>query len=215
MHIKYFASSYYVISCFLCSNLNNFPNLHRSTHRDEFGTQRVYKKTSPNCVLTLYLPTREITLTGNNPSVLRGIVYVDPKAIQGYRVYAQLTLTFRWVYALFSFLVMVKPLMVLACSNFFFRFFHFYFRYGREDEEVMGLRFCNEAIMSLHQIWPRLEEPTPESLSPLQVILWNYAWGVPGISGSKSFVLLALTLLCANMTGPWPTVEGWAVQLWH
>nr|XP_016941940.2 uncharacterized protein LOC108018862 [Drosophila suzukii]XP_036675735.1 uncharacterized protein LOC108018862 [Drosophila suzukii]XP_036675736.1 uncharacterized protein LOC108018862 [Drosophila suzukii]XP_036675737.1 uncharacterized protein LOC108018862 [Drosophila suzukii] len=110
----------------------------RSTHRDEFGTQRVYKKTSPNCVLTLYLPTREITLTGNNPSVLRGIVFVDPKAIQGYRVYAQLTLTFR---------------------------------YGREDEEVMGLRFCNEAIMSLHQIWPRLEEPTPESLSPLQEAL--------------------------------------------
>ncbi|KAH8334824.1 hypothetical protein KR074_003310 [Drosophila pseudoananassae] len=112
--------------------------LYRSTHRDEFGTQRVYKKTSPNCVLTLYLPTREITLTGNNPSVLRGIVYVDPKAIQGYRVYAQLTLTFR---------------------------------YGREDEEVMGLRFCNEAIMSLHQIWPRLEVPSPESLSPLQEAL--------------------------------------------
>jgi len=35
----------------------------------------------------------------------------------------------------------------------------------------MGLRFCNEAIMSLHQIWPRLEEPTLESLSPLQVII--------------------------------------------
>ncbi|KAM8718447.1 hypothetical protein ACLKA7_001628 [Drosophila subpalustris] len=110
----------------------------RSTHKDDFGTQRVYKKTSPNCVLTLYLPTREITLTGNNPSVLRGIVFVDPKAIQGYRVYAQLTLTFR---------------------------------YGREDEEVMGLRFCNEAIMSLHQIWPRLEEPSRESLSPLQEAL--------------------------------------------
>ncbi|XP_017851120.2 uncharacterized protein LOC108605826 [Drosophila busckii] len=110
----------------------------RCSHRDEFGTQRVYKKTSPNCVLTLYLPTREITLTGNNPSVLRGIVFVDPKAIQGYRVYAQLTLTFR---------------------------------YGREDEEVMGLRFCNEAIMSLHQIWPRIEEPSHESLSPLQEAL--------------------------------------------
>ncbi|XP_068158926.1 uncharacterized protein [Drosophila tropicalis] len=110
----------------------------RSTHKDEFGTQRVYKKTSPNCVLTLYLPAREVTLTGNNPSILRGIIYVDPKAIQGYRVYAQLTLTFR---------------------------------YGREDEEVMGLRFCNEAIMSLHQIWPRIEEPNPESLSPLQEAL--------------------------------------------
>ncbi|XP_058974622.1 uncharacterized protein LOC101889685 [Musca domestica] len=109
-----------------------------SSHKDEFGTQRVYKKTSPNCVLTLYLPSREITLSGNTPSILRGIVYVDPKAIQGYRVYAQLTLTFR---------------------------------YGREDEEVMGLRFCNEAIMSLHQIWPRNEEPARDTLSPLQEAL--------------------------------------------
>ncbi|KAH8306601.1 hypothetical protein KR018_009011, partial [Drosophila ironensis] len=110
----------------------------RSGPRDEFGTQRVYKKTSPNCVLTLYLPSREITLSGNNASALRGILYVDPKAIQGYRVYAQLTLTFR---------------------------------YGREDEEVMGLRFCNEAIMSLHQIWPRSENPNPDPLSPLQEAL--------------------------------------------
>ncbi|KAM7348216.1 beta-arrestin-1-like isoform 1-T2 [Cochliomyia hominivorax] len=107
-------------------------------HKDDYGTQRVYKKTSPNCVLTMYLPSREITLSGNGPSVLRGIVFVDPKAIQGYRIYAQLTLTFR---------------------------------YGREDEEVMGLRFCNEAIMSLHQIWPRKEELSKENLSPLQEAL--------------------------------------------
>ncbi|XP_054729378.1 uncharacterized protein LOC129238377 [Anastrepha obliqua] len=110
----------------------------RSTIKDDLGTQRVYKKTSPNCVLTLYLPTREITLSGNNPAIVHGIIYVDPKAIQGYRVYAQLTLTFR---------------------------------YGREDEEVMGLRFCNEAIMSLHQVWPRNEEPALESLSPMQEAL--------------------------------------------
>uniref|UniRef100_A0A1I8PVM8 Arrestin-like N-terminal domain-containing protein n=1 Tax=Stomoxys calcitrans TaxID=35570 RepID=A0A1I8PVM8_STOCA len=114
------------------------PSADRTPNKDEFGTQRVYKKTSPNCVLTLYLPSREITLSGNTTSILRGIVYVDPKAIQGYRVYAQLTLTFR---------------------------------YGREDEEVMGLRFCNEAIMSLHQIWPRNEEPSRDSLSPLQEAL--------------------------------------------
>lgn len=46
---------------------------------------------------------------------------------------------------------------------------YFSFSYGREDEEVMGLRFCNEAIMSLHQIWPRKEEISKETLSPLQV----------------------------------------------
>ncbi|KAM7348836.1 uncharacterized protein ACRADG_008019 [Cochliomyia hominivorax] len=114
------------------------PQHDRGLNKDDYGTQRVYKKTSPNCVLTLYLPSREITLSGSSPSILRGIVFVDPKAIQGYRVYAQLTLTFR---------------------------------YGREDEEVMGLRFCNEAIMSLHQIWPRNEEPSKESLSPLQEAL--------------------------------------------
>ncbi|EDW29718.1 GL14887 [Drosophila persimilis] len=124
----------------------------RSIARDEFGTQRVYKKTSPNCVLTLYLPTREMTLTGDKAAVLRGILFVDPKAIQGYRVYAQLTLTFR---------------------------------YGREDEEVMGLRFCNEAIMSLHQIWPRLQEPAPDSLSPLQEALMKRLGG-----GAHAFTLV-------------------------
>ncbi|XP_055843469.1 uncharacterized protein LOC129910214 isoform X2 [Episyrphus balteatus] len=106
-----------------------------STKDEAFGTQRVYKKTSSNSSITLYLPTREIVLTGSTPTILCGIVFVDPSTVQGYRIYAQLTLTFR---------------------------------YGREDEEVMGLRFCNEAIMSLHQVWPRTEDPSRQSLSPLQ-----------------------------------------------
>ncbi|XP_037931917.1 uncharacterized protein LOC119666706 [Teleopsis dalmanni] len=171
-----------------------------TTSKDEFGTQRVYKKTSPNCVITLYLPTREITLSGSSPSILRGIVFVDPKAIQGYRVYAQLTLTFRscdtnrWrplnsvelinVIALtqsrppndsarrenWTYNGRIHP--VLPKNFLHFSIFFLYFdSYGREDEEVMGLRFCNEAIMSLHQIWPRNEEPARESLSPLQEAL--------------------------------------------
>lgn len=40
-------------------------------------------------------------------------------------------------------------------------------RYGREDEEVMGLKFCNEAIIALKQIWPTSNEKEP--LTPLQV----------------------------------------------
>ena len=42
------------------------------------------------------------------------------------------------------------------------------YRYGREDEEVMGLKFCNEAIMCLSQLYP----PYPDNdlvKSPLQV----------------------------------------------
>ncbi|KAF9412289.1 hypothetical protein HW555_009180 [Spodoptera exigua] len=41
-------------------------------------------------------------------------------------------------------------------------------RYGREDEEVMGLKFCNEAIMSLAQIWPLHCNHDREPNSPLQ-----------------------------------------------
>ncbi|KAJ2946647.1 hypothetical protein O0L34_g12704 [Tuta absoluta] len=42
------------------------------------------------------------------------------------------------------------------------------FRYGREDEEVMGLKFCNEAIMSLAQIWPVHCNHEREPNTPLQ-----------------------------------------------
>lgn len=45
----------------------------------------------------------------------------------------------------------------------------FNYRYGREDEEVMGLKFCNEAIIALKQIWPPPEDQ--EEFSPLQVRL--------------------------------------------
>ncbi|XP_032515252.2 phosrestin-2-like [Danaus plexippus] len=45
------------------------------------------------------------------------------------------------------------------------------FRYGREDEEVMGLKFCNEAIMSLAQIWPIHCNLDKEPNTPLQEAL--------------------------------------------
>lgn len=43
--------------------------------------------------------------------------------------------------------------------------------YGREDEEVMGLRFCNEAVMCLTQIYPQISDNhESDRLTPLQVI---------------------------------------------
>ncbi|XP_018897592.2 arrestin homolog isoform X2 [Bemisia tabaci] len=42
------------------------------------------------------------------------------------------------------------------------------FRYGREDEEVMGLKFCNEAIMCLAQLYPIHEKAVVEPNTPLQ-----------------------------------------------
>lgn len=101
-----------------------------------FAPSRIYKKTSPNALVTLYLGTREIVSKRGVVGPLRGVLFVDPKYVVGHRLFCQLTLTFR---------------------------------YGREDEEVMGLKFCNEAVIALSQIWPRTEE-TGE-LSPLQEAL--------------------------------------------
>ncbi|KFB34957.1 hypothetical protein ZHAS_00000731 [Anopheles sinensis] len=44
-------------------------------------------------------------------------------------------------------------------------------RYGREDEEVMGLKFCNEAVIALQQFWPRPVSSEAETLTPLQEAL--------------------------------------------
>lgn len=44
------------------------------------------------------------------------------------------------------------------------------FRYGREDEEVMGLKFCNEAVMCLAQLYPPYSGADyQENMSSLQV----------------------------------------------
>ncbi|CAO1397796.1 unnamed protein product [Diamesa hyperborea] len=105
---------------------------------DPIGSQRVYKKTSSNQLLTLYLGTRELVSRGGYVEPLKGVIYIDPKLlVSGHKIYSQLTLTFR---------------------------------YGREDEEVMGLKFCNEAVIALQQLWPKtINECT--NLSPLQEAL--------------------------------------------
>lgn len=69
-----------------------------------------------------------------------------------------------WSFDLLSFL---SPSQFLrTCTE----WLSFVFRYGREDEEVMGLKFCNEAIMCLAQLYPPHPGSTsPEGNTPLQV----------------------------------------------
>ncbi|XP_011168606.1 arrestin homolog isoform X2 [Solenopsis invicta] len=101
---------------------------------------RVYKKSSPNNKLTLYLASRDIIVgEGKNDNKLLGVLLVDPEYVREKKVFGQVTLTFR---------------------------------YGREDEEVMGLKFCNEAMMCLAQLYPSYAGAHHlESKSPLQEAL--------------------------------------------
>lgn len=60
-----------------------------------FDYPRVYKKTSSNQLLTLYLGSRELTARRGVIEPLKGVVYIDPKIMSGYKIYGQITLTFR------------------------------------------------------------------------------------------------------------------------
>ncbi|XP_015605542.1 arrestin homolog isoform X2 [Cephus cinctus] len=92
-----------------------------ATSDTAFNSQRVFKKSSPNNKLTLYLASRDLIVSSGKIDKLQGVLLVDPEFLQDKKVYGQVTLTFR---------------------------------YGREDEEVMGLKFCNEAVMCLAQLYP-------------------------------------------------------------
>ncbi|XP_044757226.1 arrestin homolog isoform X2 [Coccinella septempunctata] len=103
---------------------------------DSLSSQRVFKKTSPNSRLTLYLSSRDLVISNGQIDRLQGVILVDPEFVESRRVFGQVTLTFR---------------------------------YGREDEEVMGLKFCNEAIMCLAQLYPPISDSKqPEVNTPLQ-----------------------------------------------
>ncbi|XP_012145943.1 phosrestin-2 [Megachile rotundata] len=105
---------------------------------DSISSQRVYKKSSPNNKLTLYLASRDLIVSESKIDKLQGVLLVDPDYLQDKRVYGQITLTFR---------------------------------YGREDEEVMGLKFCNEAVMCLAQLYPPYSGADHQEATPLQEAL--------------------------------------------
>jgi hypothetical protein len=45
------------------------------------------------------------------------------------------------------------------------------FRYGRDDEEVMGLKLSNESVLCVEQIYPLLPgAPLPQPLTKCQVL---------------------------------------------
>ncbi|XP_069354104.1 uncharacterized protein [Maniola hyperantus] len=99
------------------------------------NSQRVFKKSSPNNKLTLYLASRDLVVEDGCIDKIQGVLHVDAESLENKKLFGQVTLTFR---------------------------------YGREDEEVMGLKFCNEAIMSLAQIWPEHCNLEKEPNTPLQ-----------------------------------------------
>ena len=105
---------------------------------------RVYKKCASNGSLAVYVGTRTLAVQGTGLEPLKGVIVLDKESLS-----QNISNNFR-----------IWGQITLT------------FRYGREDEEVLGLKFCNEAILALKQLWPPL--PTDvlddeDELTPLQV----------------------------------------------
>ncbi|XP_076043450.1 arrestin homolog [Oratosquilla oratoria] len=85
---------------------------------------KVYKKCAPNGKLACYLSRRDFVdhLTHTDP--VDGVVVVDDAYLHGRKVFAQVTVTYR---------------------------------YGREEDEVMGLHFSKEMELINKQIYPATE----------------------------------------------------------
>jgi len=80
---------------------------------------KVFKKTSPNSKVTVYLGKRDFVDNITKIESVDGVVVIDPEYLKGRKLYGQ-----------------------IICS----------FRYGREEDEMMGLEFQKDLLMASGEI---------------------------------------------------------------
>ncbi|XP_003428218.1 arrestin homolog [Nasonia vitripennis] len=86
---------------------------------------KVFKKTTPNGKVTVYLGKRDFIDHLDYVDPIDGIVVIENDYLQGRKVYGQVTTTYR---------------------------------YGREEDEVMGVKFSKELVLCKEQIIPVKKE---------------------------------------------------------
>lgn len=94
---------------------------------------KVFKKTSPNTKLTVYLGKRDFIDHLDYIDPIDGVVVVEQEYLKGRKVYGQVVTTYR---------------------------------YGREEDEVMGVKFSKEMVIASGQIVPMKGEK--KELTPIQ-----------------------------------------------
>lgn len=96
---------------------------------------KVFKKSSPNGKVNLYMGKRDFIDHVSAVEPVEGIVVLDNEYIRDHR----------------------KVFGQIVCS----------FRYGREEDEVMGLNFQKELFLASEQIYPP-QEKSEKKLSKIQ-----------------------------------------------
>jgi len=96
---------------------------------------KVFKKTSPNGKLNVYLGRRDFVDHLKHTDPVDGVIVLEDGYIKGRKVYGQVVVTYR---------------------------------YGREEDEVMGLNFAKEMVLFKEQIYPQARANDNGDLSELQ-----------------------------------------------
>lgn len=97
---------------------------------------KVFKKTSPNGKITLFLGQRDfVDRLDGVVDPIDGVIVIDNEYLKNRLIFGQVATTFR---------------------------------YGREDDEVMGLKFAKEMILCKEQIVPPTVKKQNRDLTPLQ-----------------------------------------------
>ncbi|KAB0795683.1 hypothetical protein PPYR_09744 [Photinus pyralis] len=86
---------------------------------------RVYKKSTPNGKVTIYLGKREFVDHLDYIDPIDGVIVVENDYLKGRKIYGQVVTTYR---------------------------------YGREEDEVMGVKFSKEMVIAAGQIVPKKNE---------------------------------------------------------
>lgn len=94
---------------------------------------KVFKKTTPNGKVTVYLSKRDFIDHLDHTDPIDGVVVVEDGYLQGRKVYGQVLTVYR---------------------------------YGREEDEVMGVKFSKELVVASGQIAPCKKEK--DQLTPVQ-----------------------------------------------
>jgi len=95
---------------------------------------KVFKKTSPNGKLTVYLGRRDFVDHLDHTDPVDGVIVVEDGYVKGRKIYGTVIVTYR---------------------------------YGREEDEVMGLNFAKEMVLVKDQLYPQ-EPDDGERRSDLQ-----------------------------------------------
>lgn len=94
---------------------------------------KVFKKTTPNGKITVYLGKRDFIDHGDFCDPVDGVVVLDEEYMKGRNVYGQLVTVYR---------------------------------YGREEDEVMGVKFSKELCLAKEQIFPMVNSKM--EMTPMQ-----------------------------------------------